>query len=230
MRARLVRPPMEDAVNRRPENRIAPGDDELGGLSPTPDCHRCTKMHTASELPDSPTLRHLKDHAKDLHKAGAAASITDAQFKISGLYGSASWPKLKVHIDSLEEIAQLKQAIDTNDIDRVRRVFCPRPTFHVPWCFVTIHHDRARGKRRASLIASIGSPRIIRWLRRNCSLLTCAFRCTLCRERRACEPPRRRQRDRGDEIISPRRFRHSDWAADRRISPCHPDRSPASCS
>ena len=55
-------------------------------------------------LPDRPNLRHLKDQAKDLLKAGAAASITDAQFKIARLYGFASWPTLKAHIDSLEEI------------------------------------------------------------------------------------------------------------------------------
>src|SRR6266404_3219459 len=71
-------------------------------------------------LPDRPNLRHLKDQAKDLLKAGAAASITDAQFKIARLYGFASWPKLKAHIDSLEEIGQLKQAIDTNDIVSVK--------------------------------------------------------------------------------------------------------------
>src|ERR1700704_2710942 len=64
-------------------------------------------------LPDRPNLRHLKDQAKDLLEAGAAASVTDAQFKIARLYGFASWPKLKAHIDSLEEIGQLKQAIDT---------------------------------------------------------------------------------------------------------------------
>ena len=44
-------------------------------------------------LPDRPNLRHLKDQAKDLLEAGAAASITDAQFKIARLYGFASWPK-----------------------------------------------------------------------------------------------------------------------------------------
>ena len=38
-------------------------------------------------LPDRPNLRHLKDQAKDLLKAGAAASITDARFKIARLYG-----------------------------------------------------------------------------------------------------------------------------------------------
>jgi len=36
-------------------------------------------------LPDRPNLRHLKDQAKDLRKAGAAASITDAQLKITRL-------------------------------------------------------------------------------------------------------------------------------------------------
>jgi hypothetical protein len=54
-------------------------------------------------LPDRPNLRHLKDQAKDLLKAGAAASIADAQFKVARLYGFASWPKLGVHIDSFEE-------------------------------------------------------------------------------------------------------------------------------
>jgi hypothetical protein len=55
---------------------------------------------TPRPLPDRPNLRHLKDQAKDLLKAGAAASITEAQFTIARLYGFASWPKLKVHIDS----------------------------------------------------------------------------------------------------------------------------------
>ena len=58
-------------------------------------------------LPDRPNLRHLKDQAKDLLKAGAAASIADAQFKIARLYGFASWPKLKAHIESLEEIGRV---------------------------------------------------------------------------------------------------------------------------
>jgi hypothetical protein len=81
-------------------------------------------------LPERPNLRHLKDQAKDLLKTGAAASITDAQFKIARLYGFASWPKLKAHIDSFEEIGQLKQAIDTNDIDRVKTMMTRNPTLH----------------------------------------------------------------------------------------------------
>ena len=81
-------------------------------------------------LPDRPNLRHLKDQAKDLVKAGTATSITDAQFKIARLYGFPSWPKLKAHIDSLEEIGQLKQAIDANDIVRVKTMMTLNPMLH----------------------------------------------------------------------------------------------------
>ncbi len=81
-------------------------------------------------LPDGPNLRHLKDQAKDLLKAGEAKSITDAQFKIARLYGFASWPKLKAHVDSLEEIGQLKHAIDTNDFEGVRKLMTDNPELH----------------------------------------------------------------------------------------------------
>src|ERR1700688_1895941 len=81
-------------------------------------------------LPDRPSLRHLKDQAKDLLKTGAAASITDAQFRIARLYGFASWPKLKAHVDSFAEIGQLKQAIDTHDLQRVKTLMTRSPTLH----------------------------------------------------------------------------------------------------
>src|SRR6266849_10256085 len=81
-------------------------------------------------LPERPNLRHLKDQAKDLLKAGRAESITDAQFQIARLYGFASWPKLKAHVDSLEEIGKLKQAIDTNDFDLVRTMMILNPKLH----------------------------------------------------------------------------------------------------
>jgi hypothetical protein len=81
-------------------------------------------------LPDRPNLRHLKDQAKDLLKTGGAVSITDAQFKIARLYGFASWPKLKAHLDSLEEFGQLKQAIDTNNMVRVKTMMTRNPKLH----------------------------------------------------------------------------------------------------
>jgi ankyrin repeat protein len=81
-------------------------------------------------LPDRPNLRHLKDQAKDLFKTGSAASITDAQFQVARLYGFASWPKLKAHVEFFEEIGQLKQAIDTNDIARVKTLMTRNPALH----------------------------------------------------------------------------------------------------
>src|SRR5207253_711330 len=82
------------------------------------------------QLPDRPSLRHLKDQAKDLLKTGAAKSISDAQFKIARLYGFASWSKLKAHVESFEEIRQLKQAIDTNDIVRVKAMMTRNSALH----------------------------------------------------------------------------------------------------
>ena len=39
---------------------------------------------TPRPLPDRPNLRHLKDQAKDLQKAGDAKSIADAQLMKEG--------------------------------------------------------------------------------------------------------------------------------------------------
>lgn len=81
-------------------------------------------------LPDRPNLRHLKDQAKDLIKTGAASSITEAQFAIARLYGFPSWPKLKAHVESFEETGELKNAIDTNDIKRVKALMTRHPELH----------------------------------------------------------------------------------------------------
>jgi ankyrin repeat protein len=81
-------------------------------------------------LPDHPNLRHLKDQAKDLLRSGDAASLTQAQFNIARMYGFSNWPKLKAHIDSLEEVGELKQAIDTNDPARVKTLMTRNPELH----------------------------------------------------------------------------------------------------
>ena len=81
-------------------------------------------------LPDRPNLRHLKDQAKGLLRAGNAASLTDAQFRIARLYGFESWPKLKAHVDLLTETGRLKQAIDTNNLEEVKRLMTRNPALH----------------------------------------------------------------------------------------------------
>ena len=81
-------------------------------------------------LPANPSLRHLKDQARDLLRDSKVASLTDAQFRIARRYGFASWPKLKAHVDSLTEIGELKQAIDANDLELVKSMMTRNPTLH----------------------------------------------------------------------------------------------------
>ncbi|HLK65816.1 MAG TPA: ankyrin repeat domain-containing protein [Bryobacteraceae bacterium] len=81
-------------------------------------------------LPERPNLRHLKDQAKDLLRSGGAESITHAQLQIARLYGFPSWPKLKAHIDLLNDTGQLKHAIDTNDFEQVKHLMIRSPELH----------------------------------------------------------------------------------------------------
>jgi hypothetical protein len=82
------------------------------------------------QLPESPDLRHLKDQAKDLFKAGQAESLARAQFQIARQYGFASWAKLKAHVDSLQLAGQLKLAIDADDLEQVQRLMTLHPELH----------------------------------------------------------------------------------------------------
>ncbi len=84
----------------------------------------------ARTLPDHPNLRHLKDQAKDLFQGGNARSLADAQLKTARVYGFASWPKLKAHVDSLEEAGQLKSAIDRNDLPLVQSMMLRNRALH----------------------------------------------------------------------------------------------------
>jgi ankyrin repeat protein len=81
-------------------------------------------------LPEHPNLRHLKDQAKDLLKAANARSLADAQLKIAREYGFPSWPKLKAHVDSLEEAGQLKDAIDRNDLTLIQSMMMRNRALH----------------------------------------------------------------------------------------------------
>ncbi len=85
------------------------------------------------QLPDRPNLRHLKDQAKALLKAGKAASLSESQRMVARMYGFASWPRLKAHVDTKnlgEEVNELKQAIDTNDLDWVQALMTRNPALH----------------------------------------------------------------------------------------------------
>ena len=81
-------------------------------------------------LPDRPDLNHLKHQSRDLLKRGDAASLSDAQFQIARSYGFPSWPRLKTFVDSFQEIAQLKAAIDSNDVQSVIATMSANPALH----------------------------------------------------------------------------------------------------
>jgi Ankyrin repeats (3 copies) len=85
-------------------------------------------------LPDRPNLRHLKDQAKELLKAGHAHSLSDAQLQIAREYGFSNWPKLTAHLDSLkasrEEAEKLRDAIDRDNLPLIRSMMLRNPALH----------------------------------------------------------------------------------------------------
>lgn len=88
---------------------------------------------TPPPLPDRPNLLHLKDQAKEMLKAGDASTLSEAQSMIARLYGFASWPKLKVHVEELgqaQEVSELKRAIDANDFDHMKELMTRNPALH----------------------------------------------------------------------------------------------------
>ena len=89
-----------------------------------------TPQGSRLQLPDHPDLRHLKNQAKDLLRAGQATSLANAQFQVARQYGFASWPKLKAYVESLQTVGQLKQAIDSNDLERVKQMMTRDPELH----------------------------------------------------------------------------------------------------
>jgi ankyrin repeat protein len=84
----------------------------------------------ALSLPENPDLRHLRDQAKDLVNAGEAPTLSDAQFRIARRYGFASWPKLKAHVESLQEVGRLKAAITANDLEGVKALMTKKRSLH----------------------------------------------------------------------------------------------------
>jgi hypothetical protein len=56
-------------------------------------------------LPEHPNLEHLRKQAKqrllELQKQNPESKLADAQHAIAREYGFASWPRLKVHVESI---------------------------------------------------------------------------------------------------------------------------------
>jgi hypothetical protein len=67
-------------------------------------------------LPELPNLEHLRKQAKallrELRQQSPEATLAEAQHTIARLYGFASWPKLKAHVESLPRPANHSGAKD----------------------------------------------------------------------------------------------------------------------
>ena len=82
---------------------------------------------TVVQLPDQPDLRHLKDQAKDLVRAGSCPTRADALFRVARKYGFPSWPKLKTYVESVGSMGALERAILDDDAVRVRDMLAEDP-------------------------------------------------------------------------------------------------------
>jgi ankyrin repeat protein len=85
-------------------------------------------------LPDRPDLEQLRKQAKDLRKErlaqGESLRLGDAQRELARNYGFDTWAALTAHVRSADLEAQLKLAIDTDDVPAVRRLLTAHPELH----------------------------------------------------------------------------------------------------
>src|SRR5437660_3369172 len=60
---------------------------------------------TSRDLPSRPSLEHLRNEARDLHRQRKAtdpdAKLSGAQFAVAQSYGFPSWPKLREHVETI---------------------------------------------------------------------------------------------------------------------------------
>jgi ankyrin repeat protein len=84
----------------------------------------------STTLPANPSLRHLKDQARDLLRSGQALTLSEALFYVARGYGYKSWPRLKSYVDSLGVIGELRSAIDSNDLPTIKRLMTRFPDLH----------------------------------------------------------------------------------------------------
>jgi hypothetical protein len=78
---------------------------------------------------------------------------------------SIDHPETPRPLDSVEEIGQLKQAIDTNDIDRVKTMMTRNPALHSAPLGAMEEMGRSRGLLNAASHGNHRAPRDWPWRR-----------------------------------------------------------------
>src|SRR3954451_2665824 len=84
---------------------------------------------TSRELPRRPSLEHLRNEARDLHRERKAtdpdAKLSSAQLAVARSYGFPSWPKLREHVETINRYfwppVEADAAADEENVDLVDR-------------------------------------------------------------------------------------------------------------
>ncbi|HYF48650.1 MAG TPA: ankyrin repeat domain-containing protein [Planctomycetota bacterium] len=85
-------------------------------------------------LPSHLNFEQLRKQAKDLLKerkaAGAPLQLKEAQRKLAQRYGFKTWAELKARAEGNERVIALKNAIDRDDVEGVRKLLTEDPSLH----------------------------------------------------------------------------------------------------
>src|SRR5258708_32664873 len=82
---------------------------------------------TSRDLPRRPSLEHLRNEARDLHRERKAtdpdAKLSSAQLAVARSYGFPSWPKLREHVETINRYfwPPAEAASDADEVDLVDR-------------------------------------------------------------------------------------------------------------
>ena len=108
---------------------------------------------TIRQLPGHPDLRLLENEASELLENGSCTTQAEARFKLAHLYGFQRWPKLEAYVSSIGSMGELEQAIQDDDVERVKRILDEDPGL--------IHREGHWVKRRRHngyLVATLRRP------------------------------------------------------------------------
>jgi ankyrin repeat protein len=108
------------------------------------------------QLPERPSLEHLKNEAKALKKSQSLSKLSDAQLALAREYGFPSWSKLKRYVEGYDSLRdEFFNAIGAGDRDRVQKVLSEAPGLvrsHNPHSFGSSAIGAAAGRNDLPMI------------------------------------------------------------------------------
>lgn len=110
----------------------------------------------SKQLPERPSLEHLKNEAKALKKSQSLPRLSDAQLALAREYGFPSWSKLKRYVEGYDNLRdEFFDAIGAGDRDRVQKVLADAPGLirsHNPHSFGASPIGMAAGRNDIPMI------------------------------------------------------------------------------